>query len=268
MGGTLYTIKSQVKWFSKVVVLSKYEIRNSYQGHYLGKFWEILNPLIQILIYYFVFGIKLEGDKRIGDIPYLFWMIGGLIPWFFISSSIIQSANSVLNKGQLFIRTDFPMEAVPLIPIINNLRRFIIMTIIFVLTLLMNNITITIYIFYYFLYVFFLTLFLDSLGIFLSALVVVFRDVKQILTSIIRILFYISGVTIQIDSKNGSIFEKILSMNPLYYFIEGFRDIFFSRAIFFQNMDKTFFVLSLMLFIYILGAMLLNNIKNNYLEYL
>lgn len=268
MGRALCAIKIQLKCLPRVIILSKYEVRNSYQEHHLGRFWEILNPLIQILIYYFVFGIKLGGDKLVGSVPYLLWMIGGLIPWFFISSSIIQSANSILAKGQLYTRTDFPIEAIPLISIINNLRRFIIMTSIFLVVLLINNIATTIYVLYYFLYLFFLILFLNSLGIFLSTLVVIFRDVKQILTAIVRILFYISGVTIQIDSKNGSIFEKILSMNPLHYFIEGFRDIFFSRYIFFHDTDKTFFVLSVMIFIYILGAMSLNNIKNNYLEYI
>lgn len=263
----LHTIKNQLKHFSKVIILSKYEVRNSYQGYYLGKFWEVLNPLIQILIYYFVFGIKLGGNKLVGDIPYLLWMIGGLIPWFFISSSIIQSANSILGKVQLLTRMDFPVETFPLISVINNLRRFIIMTTIFLVMLLINNITITIYWISYLVYLVFLTLFLDSLGILLSALVFVFRDAKHILTAIVRVLFYISGVTIQIDSKSNLMFEKILGMNPLYYFVEGFRDIFFSRNVFWNDTDKTIFVVILTIFIYMLGIRVLDNVKKNYLEY-
>ena len=51
----------------------------------LGLFWNFAHPLIQVLTYWFAFGIVFQ-KKAVASygvtIPYIFWMMGGMVVWF------------------------------------------------------------------------------------------------------------------------------------------------------------------------------------------
>ena len=65
--------------------LSIYNIKSQYANHYLGAFWNILQPLLQVMIYYVVFGLGLRGDKAdVEGLPFIVYLITGLFPWLFI----------------------------------------------------------------------------------------------------------------------------------------------------------------------------------------
>ncbi|MEY8498742.1 ABC transporter permease [Enterococcus avium] len=268
MKQSIYVLKEQCKYLKRVLILSRYEMKSSYQAYYLGKFWEILNPLIQILIYYFIFGVRLGANRYIEkSIPYLLWMIGGLIPWFFLSSSIVQSTNSVYSKAQLINRMNFPVSTLPLISIVNCARKFVIMNLLFVPILFVNNIIFTAASIQFIIYFILLILFLDGLGLFLSTVTVFFRDFTHILTSVIRVLFYISGVTVEVGKNQKSFIDKFLSMNPLNFYIEGFRDSYFSRNLFLEKCDLLLLNICIILFLFISGSMMQVSLKRHFSDY-
>lgn len=43
--------------------LALYDIKSKYQMHYLGAVWQFLNPAIQVLLYWLVFGLGIRGDN-------------------------------------------------------------------------------------------------------------------------------------------------------------------------------------------------------------
>ena len=268
MKQSVFILKEQWGYLKRILILSRYEMKGSYQAYYLGKLWEILNPLIQIMIYYFIFGIRLGANRYIDrDIPYLLWMIAGLIPWLFLSSSIVQSTNSVHSKAQLINRMNFPVSTLPLISIVTCTRKFFIMNILFIPILLINNIEfspITMQFAFYFILLIF---FLDGLGLFLSTITVFFRDFTHILSSLIRLLFYISGVTIEVGNKQNSGIDRLLSMNPLNFYIEGFRDSYFSRRLFLEKYELLILNICIILFLFISGSIMQVSLKKHFSDY-
>ena len=60
------------------------DFRNKYAGSLMGAAWAFIQPLMTIVIYWFIFQVGF-GSKPVGGYPFILWLISGLIPWFFIS---------------------------------------------------------------------------------------------------------------------------------------------------------------------------------------
>lgn len=53
--------------------------------------------MIQILTYYFVFGLVMNR-KDVDGIPFIQWMLAGMVVWFFINPCITQGANAIFQR--------------------------------------------------------------------------------------------------------------------------------------------------------------------------
>lgn len=78
-------IKEQIQNLPIMFRVSKYQDKSDYQSHYLGIVWAYLYPIIQILIYWLVFGVGLKKGTS-GSVDYLTWMVIGITPWFYMNS--------------------------------------------------------------------------------------------------------------------------------------------------------------------------------------
>lgn len=86
MKALLRVLKEQFLSLPLIIRLAAYETKSKYQMNYLGVLWQFLNPLIQMLAYWFVFGIGIRKSSEVvtgvGEVPFIIWMLAGLIPWF------------------------------------------------------------------------------------------------------------------------------------------------------------------------------------------
>ena len=130
--------KEQWEHHNLIFRMAKFEVKGMYQIHYLGSIWQFINPIIQVGIYFVVFGIGLRGGRPIdGDIPFLLWLLMGLIPWFFISPTMVQGSNSIYQKVNLVSKMNFRVSLLPSIRIVGNSFQFLaLLVVLFIITLL------------------------------------------------------------------------------------------------------------------------------------
>src|SRR5437588_4496583 len=91
------------------------DIKIRYRQTLLGGLWAVLQPLIAVLIFTFVF-LRLAGLKIDGP-PYPLFAFTGLTAWSFFSTAVSQSSNSLVSNQQLvskiyFLRIFIPLGAV------------------------------------------------------------------------------------------------------------------------------------------------------------
>ena len=55
--------------------------------------WEILNPALQIMVYWIVFGLGIRSNAPIHGIPFVFWLLVGISMWFFINQGYLKVPN-------------------------------------------------------------------------------------------------------------------------------------------------------------------------------
>src|ERR671915_1013325 len=98
------------------------------KGSALGVLWSLANPLLLMAIYVVVFSVLLRIG---GDIPhYALYVLTGLAPWLFFSTSLQMAARSMLDNANLIRKTRFPRQLVPLSSVATQLVTFAVMLVV------------------------------------------------------------------------------------------------------------------------------------------
>lgn len=266
-------ITELIEYRDLIFRMAQFENKGIYQVHYLGALWQFLNPSIQIGIYWFVFG-TIRGGAPVEGTPFFLWLIIGLIPWFFISPSIIQGSNSVYQKIGLVSKMNFPVSILPAIRIVSNSFQFVIMLGILFVIALFYGIKPSIYNFQLIYYLVSLYAFLFSFTLLSSTISTLIRDYQTALQSVMRMLLYLSPILWNIGAVTeqfpniGPLIHNILKLNPIYYILEGFRDSILGRGWFFEDIIYTLYFWILIYVIMYFGAKIHIKFRKNFMDYL
>ena len=90
--------------------LVKKDLRGRYKGSVLGFLWTFINPLMQLVVYTFVFTYIMKA----GIEKYYLYLFVALIPWIFFSSAITGGSSSIVAQKDLIKKIYFPREVIPI----------------------------------------------------------------------------------------------------------------------------------------------------------
>jgi teichoic acid transport system permease protein len=260
-------LKEQILNLNLIFRLGLYEGKSQYKMHYLGAFWQILNPFIQVGIYWFIFGLGIRGGSAVGETPFFLWLIAGIVPWFFISSTTTQGSNSIYSKINLVSKMKFPVSVLPSIKIIGNSISFINMLLITIVIIMFNGKLPGLYLLQIPYYIFSLYFLLFSLTLLLSTLTTIIRDVQQMVQSIMRIMMYALPILWNVESF-PKVIVNILQLNPFYYIIEGFRDSLLGGQWFFEDISYTLYFWFISLLILLIGSSVHLKFRHKFVDYI
>ncbi|WP_404329947.1 ABC transporter permease [Mesobacillus maritimus] len=260
-------LKEQLQSLNLIFRLGFYEIRSKYKMHYLGALWQILNPLFQIGIYWFIFGIGIRGGSPVGETPFFLWLIVGLVPWLFIAPTLTQGANSVHTKINLVSKMKFPVSVLPSIKIVGNSFSFFIMLFVTTGILLFNGIFSGLYLIQLPYYLVCLYLLLYGLTLLLSTLTMIIRDIQTMLQSIVRMMMFLLPILWNVNSL-PAIFLNILKLNPFFYIIEGFRNSLIGGAWFFDDFAYTLYFWIITILILLIGSKVHIKFRHKFVDYI
>jgi teichoic acid transport system permease protein len=260
-------LKEQLLNLNLIFRLAFYDVKGKYLMHYLGVFWQFLNPTVQIFIFWLVFGLGIRGGQPVNDIPFFVWLIVGLIPWFFINPTITQGANSVYSKLNLVSKMKFPVSILPSVTIVSNSFNFLVLFAVLILILVINGIFPNVYFLQLIYYLICLYVFLFSTTLFFSTFSTIVRDFQALLQTTMKMLFYLTPI-IWDPGMLPSHFQSLLKLNPIYYLIDGFRKTFLFETWFFEDMAYTLYFWAITLFTLFIGAALHFKFRKNFVDYL
>lgn len=220
-----YVLQENIKNFYRTFSIAKYELLADMRDSKLGIFWNFASPAIQVFTYWFVFGYVLQ-KKSVGELPYIVWMLGGMVVWFFISPCITEGCNAVFSKSEVISRMKFPVSILPLTVVLKKLFNHFCLLIVVLIVFIVKGYYPTIYWIGLLYYMLCAILFAFALTLTTSVLNMLARDVKKLITSCMRLLLYMTPILWSIDSL-PSWMAKIVRCNPIYYIVQGYRDCFF-----------------------------------------
>ncbi|PEQ82702.1 Teichoic acid translocation permease TagG [Bacillus sp. AFS006103] len=261
-------MKEQLLHLNLIFRLSFYEEKSKYTMHYLGVFWQLLNPFIQIGIYWFVFGFGIRGGgASVGETPFFLWLIVGIVPWMFINLAITQGSNSVHSNITLVSKMKFPVSVLPSIKIVGNSFSFFIMMIITLVIIFLNKSFPGIYLIQLPYYMLCLYSLLYGLTLLLSTLTTIIRDIQPIVQSIMRLMMYVLPIVWNVDSLPSTIL-KILQLNPFFYIIEGFRYSLLGGAWFFNDLAYTLYFWTINILILFIASNSHLKFRHKFVDYI
>lgn len=201
----------------------KYNIQSNYIDTKLGIFWIILQPIFQTLIYTLVFGTLLGRNAR-GGVPFIIFFLAGTSVWQFMNNNWMQASNIIVRNINLMSQVKISAEAVVIVQFVESLVDFGINLVILVVFSILFGYFPTQY--YFYLPLMLAIILLVTLGgmYFISGLGVFIRDIPTVLSMILRLLFFVSGVIITPDMMSEKI-QGPMSLNPLLQMIEAVRNI-------------------------------------------
>ena len=220
-----YVILENIKNFYRTFSIARYEILAEIRDSKLGMFWNFASPSIQVFTFWFVFGYVYQ-KKEVGSIPYLLWMLGGMVVWFFINPCITEGCNAIYSKANIITRMKFPVSILPLTVVLKKLFDNMFLLGIAIVIFIANGYYPSIHWFGLIYYLICAILFAFSLSLTTSVLNMLARDVKKLITSCMRMLFYMTPILWEV-SRLPDWLQKIVNCNPIYYIVLGFRDCFF-----------------------------------------
>ncbi|MBP5357656.1 MAG: ABC transporter permease [Treponema sp.] len=257
----MLTLFSEIyKYRQMVFSLVHKELRGKYKGSVLGFFWTFLNPLLQLIVYTFVFSIIMKQNI---DRYYLFLFVA-LVPWIFMSSCVSYGSNCILIYGDLVKKIYFPREVLPISFVtsqfVNMLYTFIVIFAVIIVTGHGVNFIALLYLPVIMIVEYFLAM---GMTLLFSAITVYVRDIAHILGIVTMAWQFLTPVMYP-SSRVPEQYLTLWNLNPMAHIIESYRDILYYKQI--PDLKTLGTAVAMGIFFLIIGELVFSKLQRRFAE--
>lgn len=254
--------------------LARNDFKKRYAGSYLGAVWALAQPVVTVLMYYFVFDI-IFGSKgpelREGiTVPYVLFLTAGLVPWFYFSEALNHGTMALIEYTYLVKKVVFKISIIPIIKVIGAtfIHAFFV-GVLLIVAICYGYVpnAYTLQVFYYSGCLFVLVL---ALTYTTCAVMVFFRDLAQIINIALQIGMWATPILWNLDdlvNKYGSV-VNLLKLNPLVYIVQGYRDAIYGERWFWQDFYSTMYFWIVTVVLFGIGAIVFKRLKTHFSDVL
>jgi lipopolysaccharide transport system permease protein len=227
----LSTVTSLYRSRSLLWTLTSRELTARYRGSMLGFFWSLANPLLLLVVYAFVFGYAFVPARGAGAEPYALFLVCGLFPWVWASASLNEGVVSLASHAGLIRKAAFPAELIPFVAVLGNGVHFLL-----ALPILLGALIVGRALGYavggptalWLPFVILLeAVFLAGLTLALSALYVHFKDLKDILSNVLTLLFFLTPILYPLEAVPFAPLAAVVKLNPFTPFTLAYQELLF-----------------------------------------
>lgn len=250
-----------------ILELAKRDFRSKYLGSYLGILWAFVHPTIYVAILWFVFEVGFKSQPA-GDVPFVLWMLCGIIPWFFFSDCLSSATSSILDNSFLLKKVNFSVGMLPIVKILSALvlHGFFII-VIFVMSLVYGR-PITLHSLQVVYYLFSAIVLLLGLSWITSSVIIFFRDMGQIVSMVLQFLFWMTPIFWSAKILPVK-YLNMVKLNPVYYLVEGYRESFIYHVWFWDgHYELTAYYWLFTGFVFIVGAVIFKRLRPHFADVL
>ena len=214
------------KWMlakDQISVLISKEFKLKYNSTALGFFWSFGVPIAQSLVYFFAFNVIMRFKVS----NYLLYMLSGMFLWNFFCSSLIMSTNTFIVNSGLMKKTSFPRHYLIIGTVSSELIHFIFTIPILVALMIIGGVMPSWS--FFTIPVVLVNLIMITLGcsFFVASINMFFRDLERIIGILLQLAFFLSPIIYPMEAIPQQ-YKIFLKLNPLYYILQPWRDIFYS----------------------------------------
>ncbi len=197
------------------------DIKVRYKQTLLGAAWAVIQPVMTMLVFNFLFGsvAKVPTD----GIPYPIFSFTALLPWGLFTTALNAASRSLTSNHNMITKTYFPRLVLPIASVLGGLVDFAIAFVILIGMMFYYNVTPG-WNALWALPVFLLLSIITALGValWLSAINVQYRDVGYALPFITQFWLFITPVAYSSKVISDK-WQLVYSLNPMAGVVNGFR---------------------------------------------
>lgn len=202
------------------------DIMSRYRGSFGDIFWTVLNPVLLMVTYFFVFGIVLQSrfgpdQSRTG---FALYFLAGMLPWLPFAEAAGRAPNSMLEHRNFIKKLVFPVEILPVTQVLAALVTQAFALAVFLIGLFIIRGDIATHVVWLPVLLIPQVLFTLGMAWFFSALGVFVRDLGQVIGFLLTLWFFLTPICYPEQSLPNEI-APILMKNPIYVLVRGYRDL-------------------------------------------
>ncbi len=247
--------------------LARNDFKTKYAGSYLGIIWAFVQPVVTICVYWFVFSTIRAA--RVREVPFVLWLMAGLVPWFYFQDALNSGCNALLEYSYLVKKVVFRIDILPIVKLVSGLFVHIFFVSVTILLYILlghaPGITVIQVIYYSF------SMFVLVLGIayLTSAVVIFFKDLSQMINIFLQVGVWMTPIMWNFDDLHltGWI-VKVFKLNPMYYIVEGYRDSLIDGVWFWQRPALTIYFWCVTLLLFVFGRRVFGKLKVHFADVL
>lgn len=247
-----------------IAELSKREFKTYYADNLFGLLWAIIEPLAMMFILWFVFSYMQKGPSN-QEAPFSLYLLSGIIAYDFFNKSMNKGAGSIRAYSFLVKTVNFRIATIPIIVISAELIiHFIVLTLLLGL-LILNGIYPSWTWLQLLYFIFAQYVLLIGISWFTASIMPFFPDMSYIITIIMRVLFFMTPIFWD-PSSMGAQFSIIVSLNPLAYIVNGYRDSVLYNVPIWEHAGQTLYFWGFTLFMYIIGMIVFKRLRPHFAD--
>lgn|GEM_PF-34569 len=249
-----------------IIDMAKRDIRARFLGSYLGAFWAFFQPVLQVLIFWYVFQVGFKSTP-VDDFPFILWLAAAMIPWFFISDSIQNATHSIADNSYLVKKVVFRVSILPLVRIYSALFIHLFFLVFLFVMFGVYGYWPTIYsiqVIYYLLCSICITMGISWLT---ASLVIFLKDIGQLIGALLQFGFWLTPIFYSLSIVPER-YHFVMKLNPFYYIVEGYRDTFIYQRWFWEHPLQTLhFWIATIIFV-VLGTVTFKKLRPHFADVL
>ena len=211
--------------------LTQRELSTKYRRSFLGWAWSMLNPLANVAIYGFVFGVLFGATAPVGEnsglTGFAYFLLCALLPWNFFSMIISMGMGSISANSGLVRRVAFPREVLVFSNVAHAMVQFAIELTLLCVILLIAGSPLLAYLPVTLLLTVLLAVFGAGYALALSTMSVYFKDLTYLWAIVMQVWFFLTPVVYGPEVIQNSVPEwgqQLMRLNPMVHFVAAFRD--------------------------------------------
>ena len=253
-----------------ILRLAGSDFRKRFVGSYFGIVWMFIQPIVTVLIFFFIFQLGMKSVPPVPGVPYVIWLIPGLVPWFFISESINGITNCLNEYSYLVKKLVFPVELLPVIKVCSCFMvHACFLVIMFAVFLIGGQTPLVTWV--QVLYYSFAALILSlGIGFFTSSVYAFFKDMTQIVGICIQFGMWLAPIMYWegMFTDSHPWMSPVFKMNPVYYIVAGYRDSMLTGNYFWERPLNTLYFWMVTLLIFYVGLKVFTKLRPHFSDVL
>lgn len=193
----------------RALVGSQMKIR--YHHSVVGFGWMFINPILQMVVYAYIFG-SILGSQR-GSFRLL--LLAGILPWRLFSDGVTAAVRTVTTNGNLLKKAPFPSELLPISAVGTAFINFIIVFVVYIAYLGLSGDLVYSALHWVLIALAIEVTFLVGLSLALSCLNAFFRDIEQLMSFLIWIWFFLTPIVYPVGRLGEAEAKVVLGLNPM-----------------------------------------------------
>lgn len=260
-------MKKNSNYLNLTLQLAITDFKLKYSGSLLGYLWSLVKPLFFFGVLYVIFTYFFNLGKGIPNYPV--YLLVGIMFWTFFAEATMGGMHSVVSRGDLLRKVNFPKLVIVLSAIITSTLTFALNLIIIFAFLFFTGISSTVYTLFLFPIAVELFIFILGLSLILATLYTKFRDFAHIWEVVLQVGFYAVPIIYPVTFIPESL-KWVIMLNPVTQIIQDVRWSLISRDVnttwTVMGIPLAYITIAIVVSIFIFGLWLFNKSSKNFAE--